>query len=43
VIISPPDTHVNVERIATDDEDRIVVLASFYDGYLDNHILLRLT
>jgi hypothetical protein len=43
VIISPPDTHVNVERIATDGEDRIVVLASFYDGYLDNHILFRLT
>jgi hypothetical protein len=43
VIVFPPDTHVNVERVATDDEDRIVVLASFSDGYYDNHILFRLT
>ena len=42
-IISPPNVNVNVERIATDDQDRIVVLASFSDGYDDNHILFRLT
>ena len=36
------DRPVNVERIATDDEDRIVALASFSDGVADNHILFRL-
>jgi hypothetical protein len=42
VIISPPNVNVNVERIATNSEDQIIVLASFFDGYLDNHILFRL-
>jgi len=35
---------VTVDRIAIDSQDRIVVLASFYDfdTYADNHILFRL-
>lgn len=33
---------VNVEKIATDSENRILVLASFSDGSADNHILFRL-
>jgi hypothetical protein len=33
---------VNVEKIATDSQDRIVVLASFSEESADNHILFRL-